>query len=282
MDGVPIGLALAAGTMAVVNPCGFALLPAYAGLLVLGDEPPRRGVAVGRALGFAAAMTIGFVAVFGVFGLVLAPVAGAIQERLPWFTVVFGLVLAALGGWLVAGRSLPAPRIATRSGSLTRSFGSMTLFGVAYALASLGCTIGPFLVTVVATFRSGSTSGGVAVFAAYALGMGLVVAAVSLSVAVARGSVVSALRRAGRLVSRLGGLLLLLAGGYVAYYGWYEIRVLRGASVDDPVIAAGATIQRWLASGLDWIGVVGAAIGVAALLGIAIAVRSSRRTGPGT
>jgi cytochrome c-type biogenesis protein len=107
---------MAAGTLAVVNPCGFALLPAYAGLLVLGDEPPRRGVAVGRALGFAAAMTIGFVAVFGVFGLVLAPVAGAIQERLPWFTVVFGLVLAALGGWLVAGRSLPAPRIATAVG----------------------------------------------------------------------------------------------------------------------------------------------------------------------
>jgi len=158
----------------------------------------------------------------------------------------------------------------------------MTLFGVAYALASLGCTIGPFLVTVIATFRTGSTSGGIAVFAAYTLGMGLVVAAVSLSVAFARGSVVSVLRRTGRLVSRLGGLLLLLAGGYVAYYGWYEIRVLAGASVDDPVIGAGATIQRWLASGLDSLGVVGVAVGVATLLGIAIAVQRSRRTGPGT
>jgi cytochrome c-type biogenesis protein len=154
----------------------------------------------------------------------------------------------------------------------------MTLFGIAYALASLGCTIGPLLVTVVATFRTGSISGGIAVFAAYALGMGLIVAAVSLSVALARGSVVSVLRRAGRLVSRLGGLLLLLAGGYVAYYGWYEIRVLRGSSDEDPVIAAGATIQRWLASGLDWLGVIGAAIGVATLRGIAIAVRRSCRT----
>lgn len=282
MDGIPIGLALAAGTLAVVNPCGFALLPAYAGLLVLGDEPPRRGVAIGRALGFAAAMTAGFALVFGVFGLLLVPAAGAIQQRLPWFTVVFGLMLAGLGGWLVAGRSLPAPRIATRGRGLTRSFGSMALFGVAYALASLGCTIGPFLVTVIATFRTGSTTGGIAVFAAYALGMGLVVAAVSLAVAFTRGSVVSVLRRTGRLVSRLGGLLLLLAGGYVAYYGWYEIRVLRGAGVDDPVIGAGATIQRWLASGLDSIGVVGIAVGVGALLGIAVVVRRSRRTGSGT
>jgi cytochrome c-type biogenesis protein len=116
MDGVPIGLALAAGTLAVVNPCGFALLPAYAGLLVLGDESPRRGIAVGRALGFAAAMTAGFVAVFGVFGLLLASVAGAIQERLPWFTVVFGLMLAALGAWLVAGRTVPGLRITTGRG----------------------------------------------------------------------------------------------------------------------------------------------------------------------
>ncbi|WP_157630647.1 hypothetical protein [Kribbella catacumbae] len=36
-----------------------------------------------------------------------------------------------------------------------------SLFGLAYALASLGCTIGPFLVNVVATFRTGSTVEGV-------------------------------------------------------------------------------------------------------------------------
>lgn len=279
MDSVPIGLALAAGTLAVVNPCGFALLPAYAGMLVLGDDAPRRGVAIGRALGFAGAMTAGFVLVFGTFGLVLSPVAGTIQKHLPWFTVVFGVTLLALGGWLLAGRTVPGLRVATGRGpALSRSFLSMSLFGVAFALASLGCTIAPFLVTVVATFRTGSPTGGVAVFAAYALGMGVVVAAVSLAVALARGSVVSAFRRAGRLVSRLGGLLLVVAGGYVAYYGWYEIRVLRGGGVGDPVIEAGTTIQRWLASSLDRIGITGAAVSVAVLLGIAILVRRRRRT----
>ena len=278
MDGIPVGLALAAGTLAVVNPCGFALLPAYASLLVLGDEPPQRGAAIGRALGFAGAMTVGFVGVFAVFGLLLASVAGQIQERLPWFTVIFGLVLVALGGWLAAGRTLPGPRIFTRHGQpLTRSFTSMALFGVAYALASLGCTIGPFLVTVVATFRAGSVAGGIAVFSAYALGMGIVVATVSLAVALAQGTVVSALRRAGRLVSRLGGLLLLASGAYVAYYGWYEIRVLSGGDVDDPVIAAGATAQRWLASGLDRIGVVGAATALVTMLAIAVLARRTRR-----
>jgi cytochrome c-type biogenesis protein len=223
-------------------------------------------------------MTAGFVLVFGVFGLLLASVAGTIQQRLPWFTVVLGLTLAAVGCWLAAGRSLPGVRIPTSRGpALTRSVASMMLFGVAYALASLGCTIGPFLVTVVATFRAGSTVEGVAVFAAYALGMGIVVAVVSLAVALARGSVVSTLRRAGRWVARTGGLLLLVAGAHVAYYGWYELRVLRGGDVNDPVIAAGAGTQRWLASGLDRIGVAGVAIAFVILLGLAL-LRRSRRT----
>lgn len=276
MDGVPIGLALAAGTLAVVNPCGFALLPAYASLLVLGGEP-RRSAAIGRALGFAAAMTAGFVAVFGVFGLLLASVAGEIQPRLPWFTVVLGMVLAILGGWLAAGRTVPGPRITPRGGrALTRSFASLSLFGVAYALASLGCTIGPFLITVVATFRAGSVAGGLAVFAAYALGMGIVVATVSLAVALARTTVVSALRRTGPLVSRLGGLLLLLSGVYVAYYGWYEIRLLRGGSVDDPIVDAAAAVQRWLAEGLDRLGVIGATAALVAVAGVLLVARRSR------
>lgn len=278
MDSVPIGLALAAGTLAVVNPCGFALLPAYASLLVLGDQPERRTVAIGRALGFAAALTVGFVAVFGVFGLLLASVAAQIQPRLPWFTMALGIVLAVLGAWLTTGRSLPGLRLAAGRGpALTRSFTSMTMFGVAYALASLGCTIGPFLVTVVATFRTGTVTGGVAVFAAYALGMGIVVTALSLAIALAQEGILTTLRRAGRIVSRLGGLLLLVSGAYVAYYGWYEIRVQRGGAANDRVIDTGAAIQRWLATGLDDLGNAGiAAIAIIPIV-ITTVVRRTRR-----
>jgi len=278
---IPIGLAFTAGMLAVVNPCGFALLPAYASMLVLGDETSRRTVAVGRALTFAAAMTAGFAVVFGVFGLLLASVAGVVQERLPWFTVVLGVVLAAAGAWSLAGRALPGVRIGTGRGpALTRSVPSMAAFGVAFAVASLGCTIGPFLVTVVATFRAGSVAEGVAVFAAYALGMGLVVGAVSLAVALARTSVVTRLRRTGRLAGRLGGLLLVVAGLYVGYYGWYELRVLRGGAVDDPVIAAGAAVQRWLAGGLDRAGAPGVAVVFTLLLAVPLVRRVRRRAAP--
>jgi cytochrome c biogenesis protein CcdA len=224
-------------------------------LLVLGDDSPDGASAVGRALTATAAMTMGFTVVFGLFGLALTPVAGQIEQHLPWFTVAFGVLLAVVGLWLMTGRDLPAllpkPR---RAPAVTRSIPSMALFGAAYALASLGCTIAPFLVIVMSAFRAGSVMDGVTRFAVYAAGMGLVVGAAAMAVALTRSSVVGRLRSLGAAASRLGGALVALVGSYVAYYGWYEARVMNGGPVADPVVEAGGTVQRWMAQGVYSVG----------------------------
>ncbi|MFG3408430.1 cytochrome c biogenesis CcdA family protein [Streptomyces sp. NPDC048142] len=281
MSDLPLALALTAGILAAVNPCGFALLPAYLSLLVLGDDSPTRGVAIGRALTATASITVGFAVLFGVFGLAIQPVAGQVQEHLPWFTITFGIIMAAAGGWLLAGRQLPAlmPKV-RRAPTVTRSIPSMALFGMAYATASLGCTIAPFLAIVVSAFRSGSTTEGTVLFAAYAAGMGLIVGVASLTVALTRSTAVSQLRRAGALTPRIGGGLLLLVGAYVAYYGWYEIRVQRDPATTDPVIDGAGAAQRVLADALDDIGPATLAGLLAALLLTAWVIhrRNARRS----
>uniref|UniRef100_UPI002B26D879 cytochrome c biogenesis protein CcdA n=1 Tax=Nocardioides sp. TaxID=35761 RepID=UPI002B26D879 len=88
-----LSLALGAGLLAAVNPCGFALLPAYLSLLVLGDQPEDRTGALLRALRLTAAMTLGFAGVFALFGLAIAPVAPQLQGDLPWVTLGLGVVL---------------------------------------------------------------------------------------------------------------------------------------------------------------------------------------------
>jgi cytochrome c-type biogenesis protein len=264
----PYPLALAAGLVAAVNPCGFALLPAYLSLLVVGDRAgnPGRTAAVGRALVLTAAMTLGFVAVFGGFGLLAAPAADAVARRLPWLSILFGVLLVGLGTWLLAGRSLPSlvPGFA-RGPALTRRFGSMMLFGAAYAVASLGCTVGPFLAVVVAAgFRGSSPVAGVGLFLTYAAGMGLVVGTAALAVALARLSLVDRLRRATPALVRAGGAVMVLAGAYVAWYGTYELRVFAGDTDSDPVIDVAATVQAAVAG---WLGSLGAAA-VAGFAGI--------------
>lgn len=248
-----LALALAAGMLAAVNPCGFALLPAYLSVLVLGDDSPGAGRAVGRALALTGWMTVGFVAVFGIFGIVISPIASQVQQYLPWFTVVFGALVALAGLWLVAGRELPAIRLGGRGSgaAITRSAPAMVGFGASYAAASLTCSIAPFLALVVASFRAGSIAEGVALYVAYAAGMGLLVGIAAVAVALARRGMVTGLRRTGRWVPRVAGALLLLVGLYVAWYGAWELRVLGGGDAADPVIEIAARIQRTLA---DWVG----------------------------
>ena len=280
MSDAPLALALAAGMLAAVNPCGFALLPAYLSFLIAGDGVGR-GAAVLRALGTTAAMTAGFVLVFGLFGLVVAPVAGSVQRHLPWVTIGVGLLLVGLGGWLLAGRRLPGPGMTpSRGPAARRSLPSMAAFGVAYAVASLSCTIGPFLAIVVTSFRAGSTTAGVALFVAYAAGMGLTVAVAAVAVALARDGLLRRVRRAAPLLSRLGGGLLVVAGAYVAWYGWYEIRVLRGAAISDPVVDAAAAAQRGLSDLLDRAGAGWLTAVLAVLLAAAAVRRLTRRRPP--
>jgi cytochrome c biogenesis protein CcdA len=260
MDDAPLALAVAAGTLAALNPCGFALLPVYLTMLVTGGDQPSRAGAVGRAVVSTAAIVTGFVAVFALFGLVLAPVAGLVQARLPWFTIVLGLALVGLGAWLIAGRHLPGIGWSTvRGPAVTRTVPSMVGFGAGYALASLGCTIGPFLAIVVSSFRAGSPAAGVLLFLGYAAGMGMIVGTAALALALARVSVIGRMRRLAPLISRAGGVLVAAAGAYVAYYGWYELRVLRGGSPTDPVIDAALRVQGALSDTV-------ARLGVAAIL----------------
>ncbi|GAB3942570.1 hypothetical protein GCM10027614_29850 [Micromonospora vulcania] len=186
--------------------------------------------------------------------------------------MALGLLLVVAGCWLLAGRRLPAPGWSARAPRLTRSWPSMALFGAAYALASLGCAIAPFLAIVVTSLQAGSTGRGLALFGAYALGMGLVVTVAALGVALLRDGLVARLRGAGALVPRLSGLVLLVAGGYVAWYGWYELRLAAGQrdALHDPVVRAASQIQHGLAEALDTVGpaVVFAAAVVLAVLGV--------------
>jgi cytochrome c-type biogenesis protein len=256
LDGAA-AIALGAGMLAALNPCGFALLPAYLTLLVTGDQPSRP-VAVLRALTMTASMTAGFLLVFATFGFAIAPVASSAQRFLPWVTVVVGVLLLAAGMWMLAGRSLPGPKPRPGGGSaLTGSLRSMFGFGVSYAAASLTCTIAPFLAVVVSSFRTDSVMSGAGLFVLYAVGMGLVVGTAALAVALAQKSIVRGARRLGRFVPLAGGLLLVVVGAYVSYYGWWEIRVLRGGATADPVIDGAITVQQTLANAAASFGVTG-------------------------
>ena len=271
---------LTLGMVATVNPCGFAMLPAYLSyFLGLEDdqaEVPRASVA--QAVRVACAVAAGFLAVFALAGAAVELTSLPVYENVPWISIVIGLGLLALGLAMLFGFELNARLPRLDRGGRERTMRSMFVFGVSYAIASIGCTLPLFLGAVAGTVTSDSVVEGVMVFAVYGLGMTLVLLALTVGMALARTSIVRFLRRVQPYVGRVTGGLVALAGAYVAYYGWLEVRLGRtgqvpDSNVTDVVSGWSSDVTRWI----DDVGSVRIGVVVAVLLaGITVAVRHGR------
>ena len=126
----------------------------------------------------------------------------------------------------------------------------MAGFGASYATVSLSCTIPAFLVAVASTFEQADAASGLAAFGAYAAGMAAVLATLTVAVALARGALVARLRGVLPHVQKLAGGLLAVAGAYVAYYGYYDIRLGWGGDVASGPVD---TVGRWSGIVTGWI-----------------------------
>ena len=232
--------------MAALNPCGFAMLPAYLALVI--GEGTGRPLAIVRAMAATVAMTAGFLAVFGVFGMLTVSVASTVQRYTPFVTVLIGIALVALGLWLLSGRELPLlmpkPLLSDRDWAPTARLGSMFGYGMSYAVTSLSCSVGPFLAITGAGIHGGTVLETVSVYLSYAAGFTLVVGALAIATAFASSALTERFRRLVPHVNRIGGALLVLVGLYIGYYGWYEVRLFHGnGNPADPVIAAAGRVQ---------------------------------------
>ena len=240
-----MSLSFLRGFVAAVNPCGFVLLPTYLMFFLgsdvsaaVGDLGSRRA-GVRRALVVSAALTAGFMTVFVVVGLVTYHFTSWIQRNAKYATIVIAVGLVALGISMLRGYRLPIAVARLDRGGRSRGVGSMFVYGVAYAVASLGCTIGLFLPSLFSARDDGliAATGQVA---AYGAGMGLLVTALTVSLAVARTGLLGVLRASMQRVERVAAGFVILSGLYLAYYFW--VVDIGGGS--DPIVEAVDRIQR--------------------------------------
>jgi len=240
--------AFAAGLVASVNPCGFAMLPAYAGFFLGIDGETSRSRALSRALGVAAIMSLGFLAVFGAFGLVLGlggqSIHLAVTDSVPWVAIIVGAALVFLGVMLLMGWEIKINFRTGGRGASDRGVRSIFLFGASYALASLSCALPVFLIVITQSVTADTFIGAFGSFIAYAAGMSLVITAVTVALAIGRDRLVGAIRSFSRMANQVAGGLLVVAGSFIVFYWTLVLRLGAKALVDNP-------ITRWveLASG---------------------------------
>lgn len=229
-DLLPVGYAFAAGMVASVNPCGALMLPSYV-LFHLGardaDEVPTLDRVL-RALRLALATTVGFAAIFGIVGMAVGVGGRWLMGFFPYAGLLIGVGMVGTGAWLlVSRRSLGILAASRISIAPQRSLPSMVLFGVAYAISSLSCTLPVFLVVVGTALTVGGWMTSVAQFLGYALGMGTVFAAVTIGTSLFRQAVENLLRRVLPYVHRVSALFLVGVGIFLIYYWVFEVGLRR-------------------------------------------------------
>jgi cytochrome c biogenesis protein CcdA len=283
-----LALAFSAGMVATVNPCGFAMLPAYLSYF-LGLEgadtttgpdgtvtAPRAPVT--RALAVSAAVTAGFLVVFGILGFAWSSISGLVGTRLPYFTFVVGIGLVVLGIAMLRGFEPTVSLPKLQLDANRRELGSMFLYGISYAVASLSCTIPIFIGIVSTTLERESFVAGVATFLAYGLGMGMTLAILTIAVALARSGIVRSFRRILPYVNRISGGFLVVAGAFVSYYAWVSIQELRSGS-GSTLIDWSRDVQDSLVAWIEQVGGARLALGLAIVIVAAVAITVVARSG---
>lgn len=271
MDGLLDVRAFALGMIALLNPCGFALFPAYLGFFLGseaaaggdGDQAGGRGrlgstvLALNRAQIVGLSMSAGFMAVFGLLGLVLAGSLQTLNETgwLPRITALIGVALLGLGVAMMAGYQpkLTTPRLNKGAGS--RSVVSMFLFGMSYAVASLACTIGIFAVAVGTSASGQSFTQRFGSFLSYAAGMGLLATGLTIAVGFGQTRLVNKFRAATAHVNRVSAVILVIVGVYLILYGVWSHQVLNNPGTEPTawIDAIVSTAEGWQGSLAGWL-----------------------------
>jgi cytochrome c-type biogenesis protein len=212
------------GMAGAVNPCGFVMLPAYLMyfLGLEGSKPGSQRASLQRALVVSLATSAGFVSVFVVVGTISRLFTSVIEQNAKYGGFAIGIALIVLGCFMLAGWKPPfaLPQITSET-ERRKTFTSMFGFGVAYAVASIGCLIGLVVSSIFSTFGSAGFVSGVVVIALYGVGMALLVSALTITLAFASGGLLRVLRSALRFMDRAAAVFIMCTGFYLTWY-WYS------------------------------------------------------------
>src|SRR5207248_9625325 len=110
---------------------------------------------------------------FTLLGLIVKVLTDRVYDLASWVSIVVGIALMVFGITLLAGYEPNVRLPHLKRGGRTRGLGSMFVFGVSYAVASLGCSLPIFLTYIYSQYETGFASG-VATSVAFTGGFGLV------------------------------------------------------------------------------------------------------------
>ena len=219
-------LAFSAGLISFLNPCGFALLPVYITYYFKNEGLEKAGIfrRIFAGLLFGLMVSLGFAAAFSLIGIIVTYIGRGILKYVGWFDLSIGILLIVIGFIYLFNLNLKINlRIFTnfgeklKSNKLKNKYASFFLYGMGFAIASLGCALPIFLLVVTAASKAGDILNGLAIFLIYAAGMSFFMIMFSLAVALSKTTMEKLLKRWMPYIYKLGAIIVILAGAYLIY-----------------------------------------------------------------
>ena len=218
-------LSFGSGLLAAVNPCGFVLLPTYLMyFLGVSGRPGTQRATVRRALLVSAALSAGFITVFVIVGGISRLFTNWLNQNAKYVGLLIGLALVILGIAMLFGYRLPFSTPKLETGKRDQTIASMYVFGLAYAIASIGCTIGPFSATVLGTIDTDGFLQGIFAIVLYGVAMSLLITTLTVTLALAQGGLLKSLRSGMKYVETASAVVMILSGLYLSWYWFNDIR----------------------------------------------------------
>jgi hypothetical protein len=218
-------LSFGSGLLAAVNPCGFVLLPTYLMyFLGVSGRPGTQRATVRRALLVSAALSTGFMTVFVIVGGISRLFTDWLNQNAKYVALLIGIALVILGIAMLFGYRLPFSTPKLETGKSDQTVVSMYVFGVAYAIASIGCTLGPFSATVLGTIDTDGFFQGIIAVVLYGVAMSLLITTLTVTLALAQGGLLKSLRTGMKYVEIASAIVMILSGLYLTWYWFNDIR----------------------------------------------------------
>ena len=224
-----LGFTFSAGMVSTVNPCGFAMLPAYLAIYLGApdsrEEPAKLIFRFKQAFLVGTLISLGVMLLFGTVGVILAAGLTTVRSVIPWLGLAIGASLSFGGAWVLMGGKLnigAISRAASRMGDAREvSLKSYFLFGLSYGTASLSCTL-PVFIAVVGFGTTTTFLTSMGYFLLYGFGMGFVILTLTLIMSIFKIAMVGVPRRLFPHIQPISAILMILAGSYIVYY-WFTL-----------------------------------------------------------
>jgi cytochrome c biogenesis protein CcdA len=209
----PSGLAFifTAGVFALFSPCGFPMLPGYISYY-LGTK-----TSLGRAIPSGIACTLGLVAIFSIIGAIATTLGSLLSNYIPLLEIVAGIFTIILGIVILFELNIPIFGVSIKAPT-QKGFIGLFLYGIAYGMATLGCSAPIFFSILSYAITAGSFALGVLTFIIYALGMGLPLIFITILVVETKKFILDRLVQLTPLIQKISGFVLVLIGIYLIYF----------------------------------------------------------------